>query len=100
MTTPVGYSVAMLHDAEITATAGQAYRTKTSFVAVYFDPAGKGEIVFLPADATLRVIEPSSCLPEGIEVVFGKRCYNIFEVDLVGRCRLISETFRSRAVAA
>ena len=90
----------MPHLTEITATIGQAYRNKTSFVAVHFDPAGKGEIVFLPAGATLRVIGPSLCLPEGIEVVFGKRCYNIFEVDLVARCRLISETIRSRAVAA
>jgi hypothetical protein len=100
MTTPIGYSVAVRRHPESNVSIGQAYRTKTSFVAVHFDPAGKGEIVFLPAGAKLRVIEPSSCLREGVEVTFGKQFYNVFEVDLLDRCRLIVEPTRSLGAAA
>jgi hypothetical protein len=100
MTTPIGYSVAITRHTEITASIGQAYRTKTSFVAVHFDPAGKGEIIFLPEGVVLRVIGTSSCLREGFEVVFGKQVYNVFEVDLFARCSQLFEPTRSRAVAA
>ena len=61
------------------------YRIRTSFVAVRFDQAGKGQIVFLPERANLRVIGPSSCLREGFEVMFEKRIYNVFEIDLLAR---------------
>jgi hypothetical protein len=100
MTTPIGYSVAMPHRKQSTATIGQAYRTQTSFVAVHFDPGGKGEIVFIPKGVTLRVVGRSACLREGFEIVYGKQSYNVFEVDLVARCTQIVETPRSRAVAA
>jgi hypothetical protein len=100
MTTSIGYSVAITHDTESTASIGQAYRTKKSFVAVHFDSAGKGEIVFLPEGVILRVTGTSSCLREGYEVLFGKQFYNVFEVDLVARCNRIFEPARSRAVAA
>jgi hypothetical protein len=69
-------------------TATRTYRTTTSFVAVHFDQAGKGKIVFLPKGAELRVIGPSSCLREGFEVMFEEGPYNVFEIDLVARCRL------------
>ena len=92
--------MAIPRHAEITASIGQAYRTKTSFVAVHFDSAGKGEIVFLPERVILRVIRTSSCLREGVEVVFGKQFYNVFEVDLLTRCSQIFEPTRSLAAAA
>ena len=77
------------------------YRTKTSFVAVSFDQAGRGRIVFLPFGAVLRVVGPSSVLPEGFEVTFERRLYNVFEIDLVTRSILISEAPpRARAVCA
>jgi hypothetical protein len=81
--------------------AGQTYRTKTSFVAVHFDQAGKGRIVFLPEGAMLRVIGPSSCLREACEVGFENQLYNVFEIDLVARSILICEPIRtkSRAIA-
>jgi hypothetical protein len=84
------------------APAKRAYRTKTSFVAVHFDETGKGRILFLPAGATLRVIGPSSCLREALEVMFESRIYNVFEIDLVARSIMISEPTRSkrRALAA
>lgn len=63
-----------------------AYRAKTSFVAVHFDQAGKGRIDLLPKGAELRVIGPSSCLREGCEVLFERRIYNVFEIDLATRC--------------
>jgi len=77
------------------------YCTQTSFVAVHFDEAGKGRIVFLPYGATLRVIGPSSCLSGGFEVMFENRRYNIFEVDLLARSIPICEPIRAngRAVA-
>jgi hypothetical protein len=74
----------------------RAYRTKTSFVAVHFDDAGKGRIVFLPYGATLRVIGPSSLLPDGFEVKFEDLVYNVFEIDLVARSILISEPTRPK----
>ncbi len=100
MTTRIGYSVAMPRHTETTGSIGQAYQTKSSFVAVHFDPAGKGEIVFLPYGVILRVIGPSACLPEGFEVVYGKQSYNVFQVDLLARCSLILDTPQSRAIAA
>jgi hypothetical protein len=80
----------------------RAYRTKTSFVAVHFDEAGRGRIVFLPAGATLRVIGPSSCLREALEVMFEARTYNVFEIDLTARSTLICTPVRAtrRAMAA
>jgi hypothetical protein len=78
------------------------YCTKTSFVAVHFDEAGKGRIVFLPNGATLRVTGPSSCLTGGFEVMFENRRYNIFEADLLARSIPICEPTRAngRAVGA
>jgi len=78
------------------------YCTQTSFVAVHFDEAGQGRIVFLPSGATLRVIGPSSCLSGGFEVMFENRRYNIFEVDLLARSIPICEPTRAngRAVGA
>ena len=74
----------------------RAYRTKTSFVAVHFDEAGKGQIVFLPYAATLRVIGPSSLLPDGFEVKFEHLICNVFETDLVARSIPISEPTRAK----
>jgi hypothetical protein len=73
-----------------------AYRIRTSFVAVRFDEAGKGRIVFLPHGATLRFIRLSSRLPGGLEVMFDNRIYNVFEVDLLGRCTPICEPIRPK----
>ena len=73
----------------------RAYRSKTSFVAVHFDKAGKGRIVFIPFGVTLRVIGPSSLLPDGFEVQFEHLTYNVFEIDLVARSVLISEPTRA-----
>jgi hypothetical protein len=100
MTTPIGYSVAIPRYAMSYASIGQAYRTKKSFVAVHFNSAGKGEIVFLPEGVMIRVIGPSFCLRAGFEVVFAKQFYNVFEVDLLARCSQIFEPDRSHAVAA
>jgi hypothetical protein len=75
------------------------YRTKTSFVAVHFDEAGKGQIVFLPYGVTLRVIGLSSCLPGGFEVMFDNGLYNIFEVDLLARSTPICEPIRAKGCA-
>jgi hypothetical protein len=82
--------------------AAQTYRTKTSFVAVHFDQAGKGRIVFLPDTAVVRVMGPSSCLREACEVTFENELYNVFEIDLMARSTLICEPIRdrSRAIAA
>jgi hypothetical protein len=86
MTTPLAYSVAIPADPERNVYVRQAYRTKTSFVAVHFNPAGKGEIGFLPAGAILRIIGPSSCLREGFEVMFEEQVYSVFKVDLLAQC--------------
>jgi hypothetical protein len=100
MTTPLAYSVAIPRDRESNACIRQAYRTMKSFVAVHFDPAGKGEIGFLPEGAILRIVGPSSCLREGFEVMFEERVYNIFKVDLLARCSLMFEPTRVRSRAA
>jgi hypothetical protein len=63
----------------------RAYRTKRSFAAVQFEPAGKGRIVFLPQGAELLVIG-SSRLCECFEVLFENQLYNIFKEDLLGPC--------------
>jgi hypothetical protein len=102
MTTPFANSAAIPRDPKGNDSVRQAYRTKQSFVAVHFDSAGKGEIGFLPEGAILRIIGPSSRLGEGFEVMFEEQVYNIFKVDLFGRCSLVFEPRRgrSRAVAA
>ena len=102
MTTSLAYSVAIPADSERNVFVQQAYRTKKSFVAVHFNPAGKGHIGFLPEGAILRIIGPSSCLREGFEVMFAEQVYNIFEADLLARCSQASEPIRARgrAVAA
>jgi hypothetical protein len=74
----------------------RAYRTRKSFFAVRFDEAGKGRIVFLPYGATLRVIGPSSLLPDGFEVKFEHLIYNVFETDLVARSIPISAPTRAK----
>jgi hypothetical protein len=104
MTTPVVSSTATPFNATIDesqALVTRAYRTKTSFVAVYFPENGKGQIVFLPEEATLRVLRPSSCLPEGFEVLFENHIYNVFAIDLLARSSLLHELVekRCRAVA-
>jgi hypothetical protein len=102
MTTPLAYSVAIPAGIEQDAFVQQAYRTKRSFVAVHFNPAGKGEISFLPEGALLRITGPSSCLREGFEILFEEQVYSIFRVDLLTRCSLASEPIptRGRAVGA
>ena len=104
MTTPVVSSIALLRGGagnKSKASARRTYRTKTSFVAVHFDETGRGNIVFLPEGAALRVTGPSSCLPEGSEVTFERRTYNVFEIDLVQRSILVFETIgaKRRALA-
>jgi hypothetical protein len=72
------------------------YRTTTSFVAVHFDEAGKGQIVFLPCGVALRVIGPSSSLPAGWEVMLENRLYNVFDEDLLARSSPICEPIRAK----
>jgi hypothetical protein len=60
-----------------------AYRLRKSFAAVHFEPAGKGQIVFLPEGAVVRVVGPSR-LGEFCEVRLENQLYNIFRVDLLG----------------
>jgi hypothetical protein len=103
MTMPVVSSKAspsVNHD-QSHAAVDPTYRIKTPFVAVHFDQAGKGRIVFLPERAKLRVIGPSSCLREGFEVMFEKRIYNVFEIDLLARSTLMPGSIqrRTRVVA-
>jgi hypothetical protein len=105
MTTPVVSSMAFVPAAnsnENNAAATRAYRTKTSFVAVHFDEPGKGRIVFLPKGAKLHVVGRSSCLPTGFEVVFRRRYYNVFEIDILVRSTPICEAIpaKRRTVAA
>ncbi len=92
MTTPLAYSVAIPRDRESGISDMQAYRTKKSCVAVHFDPAGRGQIVFLPEGATLSVIGPSSCLREGFEIMYEEQVYNIFKADLLARCSQMMES--------
>jgi hypothetical protein len=80
--------------------ATRTYSTKTSFVGVHFDEAGKGRIDFLPKGAELHVIGPSSCLRGGFEVMFEERLYNVFEIDLVARCVLSFEPIYTRSRTA
>jgi hypothetical protein len=99
MTNPVVSSMAFFPGVlsnEKRASAGRTYRTRTSFVAVHFDPTGKGRIVFLPYGATLHVIGRSALLPDGFEVKFEHLIYNVFETDLVARSIPISETTRAK----
>jgi len=77
----------------------RAYQTKTSFVAVHFDQRGQGRIVFLPCGAMLGVVGPSSCLPDGFEVMFDRQFYNVFEADLLERSMPVCEPIPSRAPA-
>jgi hypothetical protein len=80
----------------------RGYVTKTSFVAVHFDEAGKGQMITLPKGGTLRIVGPSSWLREGFEVTFEKRIYHVFEIDLIARSALIFERIgtKRRAMAA
>jgi len=48
--------------------------------------------------AELRIIRPSSGLPEGFEVMFDQRLYNVLEIDLVVRSTPICEPIRVRSV--
>ena len=76
--------------------ATRTYQTKTSFVGVHFDQTGKGRIVFLPEGAIFRVIGKSSCLWEGLEVMWETRTYNIFEIDLMVRSTEVHEPSRTK----
>jgi len=105
MMAPFASSTAALSTAtsdESKAPATRAYRTRSSFVAVYFPESGKGQIVFLPKGAMLRVLKPSSCLPEAFEVWFENQIYNVFEIDLLARSSVIPDPMRAkgRAMAA
>jgi len=105
MTTPAVSSMALLSAATRTKSAApltRGYVTSTSFVAVHFDEAGKGQMITLPKGATLRLVGPSSCLREGFEVTFEKQIYHVFEIDLMARSALIFERIgtKRRAIAA
>jgi hypothetical protein len=84
------------------ASSNTAYRTTTSCVAVHFDEAGKGQIVFLPCGVALRIIGPSCSLPGGCQVMFENRLYDVFEVDLLARSIPICERIlpKGRAIGA
>jgi hypothetical protein len=99
MTTPVVSSTTFLLGAtsnESDVPAKRTYRTTTSFVAVHFDQAGHGRIVFLPFGAMLHVIGRSSCLPEGFEVAVEHLHYNVFEIDLLMRSTPICEPIQAQ----
>jgi len=103
MATPVLSSMAVLPGVtskESDAPARRTYRTTTTFVAVHFDEAGKGRIVFLPFGALLQVIGRSSCLPKGLEVVFERCNYNVFEIDVMARSTPICEPIQAECCAA
>jgi hypothetical protein len=105
MTTPVASSMAFVPrvtSLESATPIARAYLTKTPFVSVHFDETGKGRITFLLKGGMLRVVGPSSCLHEGFEVMFEKRIYHVFEIDLMNRTTLIFETVKAkrRAMAA
>jgi len=98
MTTPVASSTRLVPGMichENDPPTMRTYQTKTSFVAVHFDQAGKGRIVFLPYGAALRVIGPSLCLPEGFRVTFEDEVYNVFRIDLFARSSLIHAPIRT-----
>jgi hypothetical protein len=100
MTTPVVPSAAGMPTDKSRTPARRTYRTTTSFVAVHFDQAGKGRIMFLPYGATFQVIRPSSCLPAGFEVMFEQQHYNVFEIDVLVRSTPICETIHAKRRAA
>ena len=105
MTTPAVSSTVFLpgtNSLESAAPVTRAYLTNTSFVGVHFDEAARGRITFLPKGGKLRVVGPSSCLPEGFEVTFEKRIYHVFKIDLMTRSTLVFETVKAkrRAMAA
>jgi hypothetical protein len=103
MTTPLASATAMFLGATSHMSKGpatRAYRTKTSFVAVHFDQAGKGKLLFLPRGATLRLIGPSFCLREGFEVMFEGCLYNVFEIDLLARSTPLFERVPAEGRAA
>jgi hypothetical protein len=86
MTNPVTSFTARIPGTEFETSPDQAtrvYRIKKSMAAVHFDPAAKGQIVFLPEGAELCVVG-SSLLAGCFEVLCEERLYNIFEVDLMG----------------
>ena len=97
MRTAIGYSVAVSRYAEITVSIGQAYRTEKRCVALRFNPEGKQRLFSSRRELIVRVIQPSSCVREGFEVVFGEEVYNVFKVDLLTRCGKISEPRRARS---
>ena len=95
MAAPVVSSMEFLpvvSSAKISPTGTRAYLTKKAFVAVHFDEAGKGRIIFLQGGSMLRTIGPSFCLLSGTEVMFEKQIYHVFEIDLITRSTLILET--------
>jgi hypothetical protein len=105
MTTPALSSTVFLPGTnclESAAPVTRAYLTNTSFVGVHFDEAARGRITFLPKGGKLRVVGPSSCLPDGFEVTFEKRIYHVFKIDLMTRSTLVFETVKAkrRAMAA
>ena len=65
------------------APAERIYCLRKSYATVHFDPAGKGQIVFLPKGAELRLLGCSR-LCECFEVMYENQSYNIFKVDLLG----------------
>jgi hypothetical protein len=65
------------------AEAPRVYRLRKSIAAVHFGSSEKGQIVFLPDGAELRVVGPSR-LCRCCEVLCEDRLYNMFEVDLLG----------------
>lgn len=89
-----------LTSGDINTSALRAYRSKTSFVAAHFDEAGKGRIDFLPQGAIFQVVGPSTCLPQGFEVVFEQRHYHVFEIDVLVRSSPTCATIRAKRRAA
>lgn len=76
--------------------AARDYLTKTAFVAVHFDVAGKGRIDFLPQGALFQVFGRSSCLPSGFEVVCDQQHYHVFEIDVLVRSIPTCEPIRAK----
>jgi hypothetical protein len=63
--------------------ASLTYRLSKCFAAVQFEREAKGQIVFLPAGAELRMVGPSA-LCNCFEVAYQNQSYNIFKADLLG----------------
>jgi hypothetical protein len=102
MTTPVVPSTAMVPrvpSAEINAPVTQAYCTQTSFVALHFDQAGKGKILFLPKGAILRPCWPVFLPARGFRSYVRGPLYNVFEIDLLTRSLPIGDAVRARGRA-